>query len=234
MSTRPAVIAFDSNETLLDLAALDPAFHATFGDLATGGAYGGGRAARRAWFNHVLDLFLTATITDHYRPFDRLAESALEMTAQQLGLAEVPAAGRARIKAELLTMPLHADVKPALARLREAGVRIATLTNSTEQAVRTQMTANGVADNFERLLSADAIRRYKPARETYEYAARELDVQPKELLLVAAHGWDCAGALAAGCRAAFVRRPGQALDPQGPQPELDVHTMHALADAVLS
>ena len=228
---RPGVVLFDSNETLLDLAALDPAFAAAYGAAATGTA--AGTAARRAWFKQVLELFLTATVTGEYRPFDQLAEAALDMTAQQLGLAAVPKAARARILAELQTLPLHADVKPALERLGAAGVRVAVLTNSTEKAVRAQMTANGVAGRFERLLSADAVERYKPAREAYGYAARTLGVKPGRVLLVAAHGWDCAGALAAGCRAAFVRRPGQALDASGAEPELAVNTLYALAEAVV-
>ncbi len=41
-----------------------------------------------------------------------------------------------------------------------------------------------------------------------------------EVRLVAAHGWDVAGALAAGCQAAFVARPGQELIPIGAQPDL--------------
>ena len=223
MPSRPAVVLFDSNETLLDLAALDPAFRAVFGT----------ESARRIWFQHVLTLFLTATITSAYRPFDQLVDSALEMAAQQLGRDEIPKSARERIRHELQQMPLHADVKPTLDRLRGAGLRVATLTNSTEQAVRTQMETNDAVDLFERLLSADAIERYKPAREAYAYAARELGVAPGEILLVAAHGWDCAGALNAGCRAAFLRRPGQALDPKGPQPELDVRTLFALADALV-
>ncbi len=223
MLSRPTAIVFDSNETLLDLAALDPAFREAFGD----------PSARRTWFKQVQELFMTSIATGVYRPFDELVDVALDMTAQQLGLAAVPEAGRARILAELPALPLHADVRPALDRLREGGVRVAVLTNSTPKAVRAQMTANDVADAFERLLSVDAVERYKPAREAYAYASRELDVAPGEILLVAAHGWDCAGAMAAGCRAAFVRRPGQALDPKGPRPELDVKTLFALVDAVL-
>ncbi len=226
---RPDIVVFDSNETLLDLAALDPAFREAFAGVGADGT-----AARRAWFKQVLELFLTATVTGAYRPFDQLAAAALDMTAEQLGLAAVPAAGRARITAELMTLPLHADVKPALERLRAAEVRVAVLTNSTERAVRAQMEANGVADRFERLLSADAVERYKPDAKAYEYAARKLGVKPKRVLLVAAHGWDCAGALAAGCRAAFVRRPGQALDRTALRPELEVNTLYALADAVVA
>ncbi|HEY0776800.1 MAG TPA: haloacid dehalogenase type II [Gemmatirosa sp.] len=231
MATRPAAVVFDSNETLLDLAALDPAFREAFGAVA--GDAASGASVRRIWFRQVQELFMTSIATGVYRPFDQLADVALDMTAQQLDMAAVPADGRSRIRRELPALPLHADVRPALDRLRGAGVRVAVLTNSTEKAIRAQMTANDLADSFERLLSIDPVERYKPAPEAYAYAARELDVRPGELLLVAAHSWDCAGAIAAGCRAAFVRRPGQGLDPKGPQPELDVKTLFALVDAVL-
>ena len=38
--------------------------------------------------------------------------------------------------------------------------------------------------------------------------------------LVAAHSWDVSGALAAGCTAAFVARPGMVLSPIGQQPDI--------------
>ena len=51
--------------------------------------------------------------------------------------------------------------------------------------------------------------------------------------LVAAHGWDIAGALAAGCRAAFVARPGAILYPHGPQPDVVAPDLAGVADALL-
>jgi 2-haloacid dehalogenase len=51
-------------------------------------------------------------------------------------------------------------------------------------------------------------------------AADALGVPVGQLRLVAAHGWDVAGALAAGCRAAFVARPGRLPDPVAPAPDL--------------
>ena len=51
-------------------------------------------------------------------------------------------------------------------------------------------------------------------------AARELGVEAGQLCLVAAHAWDVAGALRAGCRAAFVARPGMVLDPLAPEPDV--------------
>ncbi len=39
------------------------------------------------------------------------------------------------------------------------------------------------------------------------------------MLLVAAHGWDIAGALAAGMQAAFIERKGQSLYPLATKPQ---------------
>jgi len=39
-------------------------------------------------------------------------------------------------------------------------------------------------------------------------------------MLVAAHGWDVAGAIWAGCRAGFISRPGAQLFPLAPVPEI--------------
>jgi 2-haloacid dehalogenase len=65
-------------------------------------------------------------------------------------------------------------------------------------------------------------------------AAGRLAVDPSEVLLVAAHAWDVAGALAAGCQAAFVARPGKVLDPLADPPELVVADLDELADRLLA
>ena len=49
---------------------------------------------------------------------------------------------------------------------------------------------------------------------------RRFGAQPADVRLVAAHAWDVSGALAAGCRAAFVRRPGKTPSPIGDQPDI--------------
>lgn len=54
----------------------------------------------------------------------------------------------------------------------------------------------------------------KPAPQPYEFAAREMGLSgPSELRMVAAHCWDCAGAMRTGAKAAFVDRPSAVWDP---------------------
>lgn len=219
------VIVFDMNETLLDMAALDSTFARLFGA-------GDGAALRKTWFADVLGLFLTATVIGEYRPFGELTDDALVMLARTQG-REAADADRAALKEALGRIPAHGDVPAGLTRLRDAGFTLATLTNSTAKSAETLLAFANIRDRFDRVLSVDAVRRYKPAREAYEYAARELGVPTSRILLVAAHGWDVAGAMAAGCEAAFVARPGKARIPGGRTPRFEAPDIEALAGTLV-
>ncbi|MCY7380689.1 MAG: HAD hydrolase-like protein, partial [Gemmatimonadaceae bacterium] len=81
--------------------------------------------------------------------------------------------------------------------------------NSTAKSATTLLEHAGIRDLFDHVLSVDAIERYKPAREAYEYAAKELRVNLGDFVLVAAHAWDIAGAMAAGAATAFVTGAGR-------------------------
>jgi 2-haloacid dehalogenase len=61
-----------------------------------------------------------------------------------------------------------------------------------------------------------------------------LQVAPRDVLLVAAHSWDVAGAMRAGCSAAFVARPGMVLDPLAPKPQVVGDDLAVVVDAITS
>jgi 2-haloacid dehalogenase len=134
----------------------------------------------------------------------------------------------------MLRLPAHPEVADALLRLRDPGLRLASLTNSTEQVARAQLEHAGLLDSFELVLSADTVRRLMPAPEPYRMAAERLGVAIGEILLVAAHAWDIAGAARAGCATAFVARPGKALDPLVERPEIIGADLAEVADAILA
>ena len=122
----------------------------------------------------------------------------------------------------------------ALQRLRDAGLRLAALTNSTEQVAQAQLEHAGLLDSFELVLSADTVRRLTPAPEPYLMAAERLGVAVGEVRLIAAHAWDVAGAARAGCATAFVGRPGKVLDPLVERPEIVGADLAEVADAILA
>jgi 2-haloacid dehalogenase len=67
----------------------------------------------------------------------------------------------------------------------------------------------------------------------YRMAAESLGVEIGQVRLVAAHSWDVAGALRAGCAAAFVARPGMILDPLVERPDVVGVDLREVADRIL-
>jgi len=217
------VIAFDVNETLLDLGALDPTFQRVFGD----------GAVRREWFSQVIELAMSAAASNAYFDFALVGDGALTMVAARRGVQLSPA-DRTDILRGMRTLPSHPDVRPGLDGLRDAGFRLAALTNSSSAAAEAQLGHAGLRGYFEQVLSVDRVRQLKPAPEVYRMAAASLGVPVGELRLVAAHSWDVAGALRAGCAAAFVSRPGKVLDPLAPEPDVVGPDLEAVAAGIIA
>jgi 2-haloacid dehalogenase len=218
----PRVVAFDVNETLLDMSGLDPQFEAAFGSAAV----------RGQWFSQMLQLAFVGAITGRYVDFSSAQEAALAMVAGRQGV-ELAEQDAERILRGVRALAPHADAPAALDRLRAGGFTLAALTNSPLDVARDQLRNAGLDDRFDAILSADQVRALKPRREAYELVAQTFDVPLASVRLVAAHAWDVAGALAAGCSAAFVARPGMVASPLGEQPDIVGADLVEVADGIL-
>jgi 2-haloacid dehalogenase len=216
------VCVFDVNETLLDLGALDPHFERIFGDAST----------RQAWFGQFLTSWLTAMVTGVYQEFGKIGGKALEMVAERQGV-ELSDEDKGQILGGMQELPPHPEVEENLARQRDAGIRLAALTNSTQHVADAQIDNSGLSEYFDQVLSADAVKRLKPAPEPYRMAAENLGVEIGQVRVVAAHAWDVAGALQAGCAAAFVARPGMVLNPLFEHPDIVGSNLREVADGIL-
>jgi 2-haloacid dehalogenase len=174
---------------------------------------------RRAWLAQLRQSAFVGTILGRYVPFRAVAEAALEMAAAREDVV-LTREERHAILGELQNLAPLADVRGALERLREAGIRLAILANAEEDLAEAQLAHAHLRAFFDQVISADAVRRLKPAPEPYRLAAERLGVSIGEIRLVSAHAWDVAGALDAGCAAAFVLRPGLPFDPPVDQPDI--------------
>ena len=203
------VIAFDVNETLLDLRALDGTFEDLFGDAAL----------RAQWFAQMVQLSFVGGLTGNYVDFTTAQRSALRMVAQRhdhpLTEDQID-----RVIDGMVHLPPHAEVPGALAELAATGLTVVALTNSVHPVVEAQLSNAGIRQHFARVFSADAVAHLKPAPHPYQAVADAYQVPTSDVRLVAAHSWDVSGALATGCKAAFVARPGMILSPIGAQPDI--------------
>jgi 2-haloacid dehalogenase len=108
------------------------------------------------------------------------------------------------------------------------------LTNSVQQVAEAQLASGGLSSYFEAVISADSVGHLKPAPQPYHAVAERCGVGIEDVRLVAAHSWDISGALAAGCQAAFVARPGMVLSPLGAQPGIVGPDLAAVAEQIIA
>lgn len=217
------VLIFDVNETLLDLAILDPEFEKIFGSADV----------RKEWFGQFIQSAFVTIITDTYQPFGKIGSAAFDMITEKHGIT-VSEADKVDLLGRIAHLPPHPEVEAALKRLKEHGFQTATLTNSTYEVAKKQLQNAGIIQHFDKVLSVDSIKKLKPAKETYEMAAKEFGVSTNGLCLIAAHAWDISGALNAGCAAAFVARNGMVLDPLTPAPAFVASTLSEIADRLIA
>jgi 2-haloacid dehalogenase len=149
---------------------------------------------------------ILAEVNDGARPwgdFDELHLATLDDLLAESGLELAQDARHELVQAWHRLDPWP-DVRDGLEALRRR--RPVAMLSNGHVALLVDLARHGDL-RFDCVLSAELARAYKPAPEAYLTAARLLGVPPTELMLVAAHPWDLAGARGAGLRSAFVDRP---------------------------
>ena len=222
---RPKVLFFDVNETLLDLTKMKQ---------QVGDAFGGNQDLLPLWFTTMLHYSLVVSASGRYEPFGNIGAAALQMVAANHTIIISEEDARKVILSGLRGLPAHPEVKDALAQLKLAGYTLVSLTNSSNEGVKKQFESAGLTNYFDERLSVEDVQKFKPFTDTYNWAANKLNVRPEECMLIAAHGWDVAGALWAGWRAAFVSRPGQQNFPLAPKTEIEESDLKKIADILIT
>jgi 2-haloacid dehalogenase len=216
------IIVFDVNETLLDLGPVREWFRSRFDD----------QPDARMWFSELLRLSFVSSVTDRYVPFTDLAASALETVGSRSG-ATVNAQDIAEVKGLFVALPPHPDVIGGMTRLKEAGFTLAALTNSPTSTAHKQLENADISQLLESIMSVEMVSRFKPHRSVYEAAAEHMDTSTSRMVMVAAHDWDIAGAMAAGLNGVFIERPGQIYSSAFPPPSMTAPDIGAAAAAII-
>lgn len=223
----PSVCVFDVNGSLLDTDSLGPLFHRVFGDWKV----------VREWYEE-LALYSNVIATSGSYPgtFIELGQAVLQMVADYRDVKIAPS-DIEELKARILSMPAFPDVPEGLQRLKNAGFRLVTLTNSPPgpKGSEGQLSQAGIAYFFERHFNTEGVRSYKVAQSAYHQVAEEMDVPPAACCMITAHAWDALGAQFVGFGAGLMHRPGQAslFMPLLPEPQAVGQDLPSLAEQLI-
>lgn len=145
---------------------------------------------------------------------------------QNLTLGE---ATRNALVDEYSRLPPWPDTRDTLARLGQAGVRLATLANYSPEMMKRLIANAGLTHAFDALISTDDAATFKPAPQAYALGPRVLGLKREEIAFSAFGAWDAAGAKWFGFPTFWVNRLGAAPEELPPGPDATGATLWELA-----
>jgi 2-haloacid dehalogenase len=182
-----------------------------------------GRELRERWEEIQFEL-----IQDDYMDYSRVLSLSLSRFLQERGWPYNENDGHALERAMGAWQPFP-DTVPALRRAKEAGLRLAILSN-TDRAIigHTLKQLDGV--EFDEVVVAEDVRAYKPSPENFQALSDRLG-HPRDEVLHVAFGfkYDIGPAQAAGYRAAWINRNREPL-PGPARPEYEWTDLWGLAE----
>ncbi|MFA6220020.1 MAG: haloacid dehalogenase type II [Erythrobacter sp.] len=182
------------------------------------------------WFAKIFAHSWLRTSGERYAPFDRLIDQALEQVAREAGVA-LPAQLKAELLGQWYKLTLWDDVLPTLDTLEAAGVRLAFLSNLTEEMLRVNARNGGIEARFD-YLSTDRVERYKPHPRAYAMGLDHFGLERDEIAFCASSGWDALGSSWFGYPTAWVNRLSQPAEQLDPGPIVEAKDLGALASVV--
>ncbi|MDE2892206.1 MAG: haloacid dehalogenase type II [Chloroflexota bacterium] len=103
-----------------------------------------------------------------------------------------------------------------------------------EQWYLEELLRNNVPIEFDAIISVEQAGAFKPSPGIYRKAIQQLECEPGEIMMVAAHAFDILGAQACGFKAAYVDRYSLPTEVSDYQPDIIVNDFVELADSLLT
>ena len=168
---------------------------------------GKGSDLSNAWRTRQFEYQWLRNLSGRYADFWQITEEALVFAAKLLKLDLIPGK-RARLMQAYLELESWTDVPSSLRALKEAGIRLAFLSNMTTRMLKAGIENAGLEGAFEHVLSTDGIRAYKPHPRAYQMGMDAFRLEREAVLFAAFAGWDAAGARWFGYPTFWVNRLG--------------------------
>jgi len=145
-----------------------------------------------------------------YAPFWQVTGEALDNCLSTHGI--VDPAVRDKLMTAYLALDPFPEVPAMLDRLKQAGMRLAILSNGNPAMLEPMVEASGLADRFEAVLSVDAAGVFKVDPKTYRLVEARTGVEPDKVCFLSSNCWDAHGAAHFGFQTVWVNRGGMPED----------------------
>jgi 2-haloacid dehalogenase len=192
---------------------------------------GQGAALANSWRATQFQYSWIRATARQYENFTVITEQALTFAAKSLKI-DLTKEKRARLMRGYFELAMYPDVPAEVAKLRAAGIRLAFMSNMTQEMVRSNLTKAGL-EGFQ-VFSTDGAKTFKPDARAYQLGAERFGLAREEIVFAAFGGWDAAGAKWFGYRTFWMNRFQQPREELGVVPDATGTTFADLVRFVLT
>jgi len=192
------IAVFDAYGTLLDLDSAMRPHAARLGP--------DWQSISREWRGKHIEYTWVLSLAGGYKDFWQLARESLDVIAARHGIAD--RALLDEVLAAYRRLSAYPDVPDMLRRLQASGIRRAILSNGEPGMLAEAVEAAGIADLLDAVISADAVRVFKPDARVYRLATERFSVPSGGIAFFSSNPWDAFGARMYGFRVFWVNRAG--------------------------
>jgi len=186
-------------------------------------------AVDETWRRKQLQYSYQSAQMDDYEPFWSITEHALDYALAQFDLDPDPET-RERILEAYDHLEPFPGAAETLDRLSADGHEVVILSNGNPEMLERLAENAGLRVHLDGIVSAHAVRTFKPDPAVYKHAAETLDRLLDDCRLVSSNAWDVAGAGNAGMATTWVNRTRDPPECIGARPDVEITSLPAVAD----
>lgn len=184
------------------------------------------------WFTTVLRDGLATGASGSFAPFRDIGAYHLHSMLTKAGVSGDHEEAVQTILSGFDEATCMDDVGPAFKRMNVTGIKIATMTNGSIAITKGLLERAHLQQYVDEMMDITQPKAWKPAPAAYNFAVKQLSMKPEQVMLVAIHPWDCAGAKEAGLKAAYINRDGTPYPSFFARPDAEFSSFEALANAL--
>ena len=185
-----------------------------------------------AWRSRQFEYQWLRALGGHYADFMKTTEDSLRFVASQMKL-QIADAVVDELVGQYARLEVWPDVRSGVEQLREAGLRLAILSNMTQRMLSEGLARAGLTETMEHVLSTDAIQTFKPDPRAYNMGIEAFGLKRQDVLFVPFAAWDVAGAAWFAYPTFWLNRAGAPIETLGVTPDASGSTLPDLTAFVL-
>ncbi len=209
---------FDAYGTLFDVAAAARNCSGELGEKSS--------ALSSLWREKQLQYTWLRALQGRHADFWQVTGEALDFALETL---QIGGHGlRERLLNLYLTLGAFPEVRDTLARLKQAGMRTAILSNGSPRMLKAAVEGAQIPHLLDAVLSIEEVGIYKPHPRVYQLAVERLGLEAGAIAFQSANAWDAWAASAFGMRVVWCNRYDQRPEKLPGRPDREIRSLAEL------